>query len=131
MGPDMKLVGQISVHTPVRFPQLLSLFPERSPAHLSECSTQEHAGMPNTCSHPHTAYTWAWLVGELRHLGPWLATLGLPNTLLFSPLQPPQPDDLSIVCFTSGTTGKQRHADPQPRLPAPFPGGLAGDCWSL
>lgn len=36
------------------------------------------------------------------------------NTCLFSPLQPPKPSDLSIVCFTSGTTGKQRHSGHQP-----------------
>lgn len=44
----------------------------------------------------------------------------LPNIRLFSSLQPPRPDDLSIVCFTSGTTGKLRRR-------CSVPGCLAGD----
>lgn len=46
--------------------------------------------------------------------GPWLATLGPLNSRLFSTLQPPKPSDLSIVCFTSGTTGEQRCPDHHP-----------------
>lgn len=74
-----------------------------------------------------------WLVEGPGDLGPRLATLGIFNTLLFSLLQPPKPSDLSIVCFTSGTTGKQRLLAHQPGLPAPFPGSLGSvaDCRSL
>uniref|UniRef100_A0A452RLV0 Arachidonate--CoA ligase n=1 Tax=Ursus americanus TaxID=9643 RepID=A0A452RLV0_URSAM len=58
-------------------------------------------------------------------LGPWLATLGPFNSHLFSTLQPPKPSDLSIVCFTSGTTGEQRCPDHQPGPPVAS-GGLGG-----
>lgn len=58
-------------------------------------------------------------------LGPWLATLGPFNSHLFSTLQPPKPSDLSIVCFTSGTTGEQRRPDHQPGPPITS-GGLGG-----
>lgn len=84
----------------------------------------------DTYSHPHTAHTHSgsaqrgWLVEGSRDLGAWLATLGLFNTRLFSPLQPPKPSDLSIVCFTSGTTGKQRHPTHQPGPPALVTGNL-------
>lgn len=75
-----------------------------------------------TCTQtdPHT-YTWpVGLVEGPRALGPWLAILGLFNAHFFSTLQPPKPSDLSIVCFTSGTTGEHRHPDHQPGPPTAF-----------
>lgn len=95
-------------------PQLLFPFPGTCLA-----ARHRHTDVPT-----HTAHRGAgWWRGP-RTLSPWLATSGLFNTHLFSPLQPPSPSDLSIVCFTSGTTGKQKYPGHQPGPPAPFPGSL-------
>lgn len=74
---------------------------------LCNCTTQGHAHALTHSTHagvgaPKGAGWW----GGPGVLGP---SLGFFNTRLFSPLQPPKPSDLSIVCFTSGTTGKWRH----------------------
>lgn len=116
----MRLVGQVDVHVPVRFHRLL--FPFLG-TFLTGVYRDRRMGRHMQCTHGASAQR-GWLVEGPRGRGPWQATPGLFNTLL--PLQPPKPSDLSIVCFTSGTTGKQRHPGHQPGPPAPLPGSRGG-----
>ena len=119
----MRLVGQIDVHVRLGFlgfsfsflGTCLLTFPMTAFRAMHTC---RH--MPAPSRSAHMGVCTEGLAGE----GPRLGTLGLFNTLLFSPLQPPKPSDLSIVCFTSGTTGKQRLLAHQPGPPAPFPGSF-------
>lgn len=54
MGPGVRLVGQVDVRAPVRFPQLLSPFPGDLPGHFV---TVAHRGMH---VHRRTAHTQGW-----------------------------------------------------------------------